>query len=263
MASNLSVYPFLSSYLMIVQGKSVIAAGRITQVYTFSSTVSSIVVSLVIKHTGHYKYFVTFGACVYVMGLGLMFHYRQEGVSTATLVGCQIATGIGGGLLNVPAQLGVQASASHQEVAAATAVFLTMLEIGGAVGAAISGAIWSNSVPGKLERYLPGEMRDQALQIYGNVTLASTGWAMGTPERIAINRAYQEAMHTLLTVAVCVSALLVPLSLMMQNHRLQCMPRSAADGPADRPQMDQKACGRVIGRGEKAAPDAERRADLD
>ncbi|KAB2571875.1 Siderophore iron transporter mirC [Lasiodiplodia theobromae] len=247
MAFYLSVYPYYSSYLMIVQNKGITAAGHITQVFTFSSTVSSVVVSFMIRYTGHYKYFVTFGACVYMMGLGLMFRYRVDGASTATLVGCQIATGIGGGMLNVPAQLGVQASASHQQVAAATAVFLTILEIGGAVGNAISGAIWTNSVPKKLEMYLPADIKDQASLIYGNVTLASTGWAMGTPERMAINRAYQETMHTLLTVALCVSAPLIPLSLVMKNYSLD--------------KMDQKTKGHVIGRGDKAAPDAGRSAD--
>lgn len=247
MAFYLSVYPYFSSYLIIVHNKGVTAAGHVTQVFTFTSTVSSVVVSFLIKYTGHYKYFVTLGACIYMMGLGLMYRYREEGVSTATLVGCQIATGIGGGLLNVPAQLGVQASASHQEVAAATAVFLTILEIGGAVGSAISGAIWTSSVPDKLERYLPTEIKDQASLIYGNVTLASTGWAMGTPERMAINRAYQETMHTLLTVAVCVAAPLIPLSLLMKNYKLGKMP--------------QKVVGKVVGQGDGAAPDAGRSAD--
>ncbi|GME26765.1 Fungal trichothecene efflux pump [Neofusicoccum parvum] len=224
-----------------------VLAGIAIAFFYFTSTVSSVVVSFLIKYTGHYKYFVTLGACIYMMGLGLMYRYREEGVSTATLVGCQIATGIGGGLLNVPAQLGVQASASHQEVAAATAVFLTILEIGGAVGSAISGAIWTSSVPDKLERYLPTEIKDQASLIYGNVTLASTGWAMGTPERMAINRAYQETMHTLLTVAVCVAAPLIPLSLLMKNYKLGKMP--------------QKVVGKVVGQGDGAAPDAGRSAD--
>ncbi|KAL1639711.1 hypothetical protein SLS58_007609 [Diplodia intermedia] len=232
MAFYLSVYPYSSSYLMIVQNKSVTAAGRITQVFTFASTASSVAVSLLIRYTGRYKCFVTLGACIYMMGLGLMYRYRVEGASTAALVGCQIATGIGGGMLNVPAQLGVQASVSHQQVAAATAMFLTILEIGGAVGNAISGAIWTNSVPGKLERYLPEGIRDQASLIYGNVTLASAGWPMGSPERMAVNRAYQESMHTLLLVAVVASALLVPLSLMMENHRLDKASASRRAGQA-------------------------------
>lgn len=220
MAFYLSVYPYFNSYLLVVQGKSVTAAGHITQTFTFTSTVTSVIVSFIIKYTHHYKYFVTLGSCIYLMGLGLMIRYRALGASTGALVGCQIAVGIGGGMLNVPAQLGVQASASHQEVAAATAVFLTILEIGGAVGAAISGAIWTNNIPEKLRAYLPADTQDQAEAIFGNITLASQGWPMGSPTRDAINRAYQETMTKLLTVAVCVAAPCILLSLLMDNYKL-------------------------------------------
>ena len=149
-----------------------------------------------------------------------MIRYRTQGVSTGALVGCQIAVGIGGGCLNVPAQLGVQASASHGQVAAATAVFLTILEIGGAVGSAISGAIWTAQIPKKLALYLPPETAGQATAIFGNITLASQGWPMGDPTRNAINRSYQETMTNILIVAVCVSAPIIPLSLLMKNYKL-------------------------------------------
>lgn len=43
---------------------------------------------------------------------------------------------------------------------------------------------------------------------------------MGSPERDAINRAYQETMTILLTVAVCIAAPLIPLSLCMGNYKL-------------------------------------------
>ena len=65
----MSVFPYFFSYLLIVQRKSLVTAGYITRVFTFASTVASIVVSLIIKYTGHYKYFVTAGACIYIMGL--------------------------------------------------------------------------------------------------------------------------------------------------------------------------------------------------
>lgn len=151
----MSVFPYFYSYLQIVQGQSITAAGYITRVFSFSSTVSSVVVSLIIKYTAHYKYFVTCGAVIYLVGMGIMLAYRTQDASTATLVGIQIVIGIGGGFLNVPVQLGVQASASHQQVAAVTTVWLTLLEVGGAVGSAISGAIWSTYVPSKLQLYLP------------------------------------------------------------------------------------------------------------
>ncbi|KAI0911914.1 siderochrome-iron transporter MirC [Ustulina deusta] len=218
----LSVQPYFYSYLLVVQHQSVAAAGHITQVFTFSSTVTSIVVSLMIKYTRHYKYFVTSGSLVYLLGVGLMIRYRTMDTSVGSLVGAQIAVGIGGGMLNVPAQLGVQASASHQQVAAATAVFLTVLEIGGAVGAAISGAVWTQLVPSKLSQYLPADVASQAHTIFGDVTVASdyAKYPSGSPARMAINRSYQETMKVLLTIAIVFCAPLVVLSFLMRNYKL-------------------------------------------
>lgn len=148
-----------------------------------------------------------------------MIRYRVQSSSIASIVGTQIAVGIGGGLVNVPAQLGVQASVSHADVAAATAIFLTVVEIGGAVGAAISGAVWTANIPTKLALYLPESAKADATLIFGNITLAQS-YAAASPEGVAIGRAYQETMDILLTIAACLCAPLVPLSLVMRNYRL-------------------------------------------
>lgn len=234
----MSVFPYFLSYLQIVQGKSIVTAGYITRVFTFSSTVASIVVSLIIKYTAHYKYYVTFGAVIYLMGMGIMLAYRNEDASTATLVGTQIAIGIGGGFLNVPVQLGVQASSSHQQVAAVTTVWLTLLEVGGAVGSAISGAIWSTYIPSKLQQYLPAENVGDYASIYQSILVSAdyTLYPTGSPVRIAINRAYQETMRYLLIGALCCAAPILPLTFFMKNYKLD--------------QMDQKVTGRVIGNAE-------------
>ncbi|KAI4087424.1 MAG: hypothetical protein LQ344_006814 [Seirophora lacunosa] len=231
-----SVQPYFYSYLQVVHNDSITAAGHITQTFSFTSTVSSIIVSLFIKYTRRYKYFVSGGAAIYLLGIGLMIRYRTESSSTSQIVGTQIAVGIGGGMLNVPAQLGVQASVSHGEVAAATALFLTILEIGGAVGAAIAGAVWTQNLPTKLALYLPPEAQADATLIFGNITLAQS-YPVGGPERIAINRSYQETMNILLIIAVCLAIPLIPLSLLMRNYKLD--------------QMDQKVAGTVIGRSER------------
>ena len=216
----MSIYPYFQSYLLVVHDLSVSSAGYMVQTFTFSATITSLIISYMIKYTKHYKYFVVLGSFTYVAGLGLMLGYRTASASVLTIVLTQIVVGIGGGMLNVPAQLGVQASASHQEVASATAVFLTLLEIGGAVGNAISGAIWTNSIPKKLNMYLPAETKDQASRIYGNVSVAASDWPMGSPTRMAINQAYQETMTDILTVAVCVATPCIVLSLLMKNYKL-------------------------------------------
>ena len=120
----------------------------------------------------------------------------------------------------MPAQIGVQASISHSNIASALAVFLTALEVGGAVGSAISGAIWTRNILPKLREYLPTETRDQASIIFGNLSLAATGWESGSPTKDAIDQAYQETMTKMLIVAVFACMPLVPISLMMKNLRL-------------------------------------------
>ncbi|KAL2036510.1 hypothetical protein N7G274_010740 [Stereocaulon virgatum] len=229
-----SIYPYFPSYLQVVQGDSVTAAGHITQTFTFTSTVSSICISLVIKYTRHYKYYITLGACIYLLGVGLMIRYRSESSLTSQIVGTQLAMGIGGGMINVPAQLGVQAAVSHSDVAAATAIFLTIVEIGGAVGNAISGAVWTANLQSRLVKYLPPSAQADATLIFGNLTLAKS-YVSGSLERTAINRSYQETMDILLIIAACLAAPLIPLSLIMRNYKLDT--------------IDQKVRGKVIGSG--------------
>ena len=227
-----SIQPYFSSYLQVVQSNSITAAGHIVNVFSFSATVSSIVISLVIKYTRRYKYCITAGACIYLLGVGLMVRYRVQGSSTAQIVGTQIVIGIGGGMVNVPAQLGIQASVAHTDVAAATAIFLTIVEIGGAVGSAISGAVWTGHLLPKLQQYLPPAAQADASLIFGNLTVAKS-YPQGSLEKIAIDRSYQETMNILLIIACCLAMPLLPLSLVMRNFRLDA--------------MDQKVKGKVIG----------------
>ena len=170
-----------------------------------------------------------------------MIRYRSESSTTSQIVGTQIAMGIGGGLISIPAQLGVQAAVSHSDVAAATAIFLTVVEIGGAVGSAISGAVWTANIPAKLIKYLPADARPQAALIFGNLTLAK-GYMGGTPERAAIDRSYQETMDILLIIAACLAAPLIPLSLIMRNYKLDA--------------IDQKVRGKVIGKEKRLGGDS-------
>ena len=170
-----------------------------------------------------------------------MIRYRSESSTTSQIVGTQIAMGIGGGLISIPAQLGVQAAVSHSDVAAATAIFLTVVEIGGAVGSAISGAVWTANLPAKLNKYLPADAQPQAALIFGNLTLAKS-YMGGTPERAAIDRSYQETMDILLITAACLAAPLIPLSLIMRNYKLDA--------------IDQKVRGKVIGKEKRLGNDS-------
>ena len=148
-----------------------------------------------------------------------MMRFRDQNASTAQIIATQIAVGIGGGIFNVSTQLGIQSSADSGSVAVATAVYMTAAELGGAAGSAIAGAVWSRTIPGKLQEYLPEASKHLAMDIFNDIKKAIS-YPRGTVERVAIDKAYQEAMRTLLILAICVAVPLVPLSFTMKNINL-------------------------------------------
>ena len=106
-----------------------------------------------------------------------MIHSKGANGSTAELVIVQILQGLGGGIAGVLPQTAAQAIVPHQDLAAVTAVVLLFAEIGGAIGTAITTAIWRNVMPGALESRLsglPGVTQTTIDGIYGAITTATT-----------------------------------------------------------------------------------------
>jgi hypothetical protein len=74
---------------------------------------------------------------------------------------CQIFVAVGGGTIALMTQLAVMAVVSHQDTAAVLAVLGTITSIGGAIGLAVSGAIWTNTLPAQLAENLPADINNQ------------------------------------------------------------------------------------------------------
>jgi hypothetical protein len=103
-------------------------------------------------------------------------------------------------MFHVPVQLGIQAVAKHQEVAIATAMFLTFTSLGGSVGSAIAGAIWTSYLPECLEYYLPNMPAAERRRIFDDFEFAMS-FPQGSPERDGIVSAYVDVMKRLTRTA--------------------------------------------------------------
>ncbi|KAI5843276.1 major facilitator superfamily domain-containing protein [Tricharina praecox] len=216
----LSVQPYFFSYLVVARDHGPVAAGHIVHIFSFACTVAVLGAGAVIKRVGEYKRILLVGVAAYTTGIGLMLRFRTREASTAAVVIVQVLVGVGGGLINVPTQLGIQASVGSGDVACATAVFLTTVSLGGAVGSAVSGAVWSRLLHAKLVAYLPEESMGMLENIFGDFTVAKA-FPMGGETRVAIGRAYDETMRTLLIIALCVCAPLWPMALCMKSLKLR------------------------------------------
>lgn len=118
---------------------------------------------------------------------------------------CQIFIAFGGGSLIICEEMAVMAAAPHEDVAAMLALIGLFSSVGGAIGQAISGAIYTNTFPKALDRALPGNLTLNA-ELYGSLTTQLT-YAVGTPERTAVIYAYGVVQRSL---TIAATAFLMP-----------------------------------------------------
>lgn len=120
------------------------------------------------------------------------------------------------------------------DVAIATAIFLTITQIGGAVGGAGAGAVWSTYLPLRLRLHLPADEESQALipKIMASLPFAMS-YSMDSPIRIAINESYRDVQRVLnaIALAALVPALLAVCTMRNVNLAKEDLAAAGVEGP--------------------------------
>ncbi|POY70292.1 hypothetical protein BMF94_6704, partial [Rhodotorula taiwanensis] len=197
---------FFTSFLQVARGHSPQDASYISQSYIFSACVSAIVAGYLAKVTKRYKWVGIAGVLIHVVGVWLMMRSRDLDAPTWELALSQVIGGVGGGFTTIAVQTGCQAVVGHQDVAIATAIFLTITQVGGAVGGSIAGAVWSTYLPRRLIYHLPAEGREHIPQIIASLPYALS-FPTGSPIRLAIDKAYVDVQRVLNALAM---SMLIP-----------------------------------------------------
>ncbi|KAG2353161.1 major facilitator superfamily domain-containing protein [Suillus spraguei] len=212
-------FTYLYSFVLVVKPWSLVNAMYFVQVQSVALTFFGMLAGLSMRFLHRYKYVLVIGLVIRLAGVSLMIHSRGANTSDAELVWTQILQGFGGGFAAVSSQVGAQASVPHADVAIITAVVLLLTEIGGAVGNAWAGAIWSNTMPVNLEKYLPWLSDEQRAELYGSITLAAS-YPPGDPVREGVINAYDDTMKIMVIVATVLSVVPILLALAMPNWYL-------------------------------------------
>jgi hypothetical protein len=173
-----------------------------------------------IKYTYRYRLYSLIGVPVYITGLLLTTFFRGPSNPLSYVLFSQILTGIGGGMFHVPVQLGIQAVARHQEVGIATAMFLTFTSLGGSVGSAIAGAIWTGLLPRQLHEHLPAMSPAERKRIYDDFEFAMS-FRRGSVERDGIVAAYVDVMKMLSVTATLAALPMIVFVFAMTEVRLE------------------------------------------
>ncbi|KIY46936.1 MFS general substrate transporter [Fistulina hepatica ATCC 64428] len=222
---------YLYTVLVVAFNMSIDAATCLTNVYSFVSVVVGIGLGFVVRYVRYLKPFIVFGVALFMVAFGLLIRYRggESTSSHAAVIGAQVVLGFGGGLFAYPTQASIQAGAKHEHLAIITSLYLASYQIGSALGSSISGAIWTNVLPGQLEERLNNATL--AAEVYESPLTVGVSYAMHTPERQAIVSAYKHTQRLLCITGICLCIPLLMFSLLLRNPRLtdsQSLPEAEA-----------------------------------
>ncbi|KAG7449141.1 drug:h+ antiporter [Guyanagaster necrorhizus] len=212
-------YVYLYSFVIVVKPWSLINATYFIQTQSVGLTFFGILCGLAMRFLHRYKLLLVVGLAIRLLGVGLMIHSRGANGSDVEIVWTQIIQSMGGGMSAITIQTAAQASVSHKDVATVTAIVLLLTEIGGAIGDAVAGAIWTNLMPRKLLKYLPDVSQEERDALYSSIT-SVTAYARGTEIREGVISAYGDVMKIMLIVATVMSVIPLAISLFMPDWHL-------------------------------------------
>lgn len=106
----------------------------------------------------------------------------------------------------------------HPDVAVITGLYLAAYNIGSALGNTVSGAIWTQVLPVQLEKRLGDATL--AASCYGDPFTFAGLYAMGTPERVAANAAYQHTQRLLCITGISLCVPLFCFAMLTRNPKL-------------------------------------------
>jgi EmrB/QacA subfamily drug resistance transporter len=145
---------FLPLYLQVVTGASATASGLLLVPLMAGITVSSVAIGRLTTRTGRYKIFPIIGLGIASVGIGLLTQLGMD-TSRAYTSTAMAVLGVGMGMALPTISLAVQNSVDWRDLGIATSLVTFFRSLGGAIGLAAFGAIFTARLTSGLADRLP------------------------------------------------------------------------------------------------------------
>ncbi|KAI7856109.1 major facilitator superfamily domain-containing protein [Circinella umbellata] len=212
---------YFNTYLQVARKITPGHASMLGRGYNTGYILIQFIVGFLMMKTGVWRPYVWSGVAMMILGVGLMIPAREPDASEAFVVISQTIAGIGSGMMDIPLTVAVQSCVPHDDIAMVTALFQVGGSVAAAIGSTMAGSIWTNVVPQKLAKYVPGEY--DATKIMGSISVAQN---LPEEQYQGVVKAYGEVIKILSTIAVCVAVLTFCFTVRMQSFGLSDSPKN-------------------------------------
>jgi EmrB/QacA subfamily drug resistance transporter len=198
---------FLPLFLQIVAGENATDSGLLLMPVMVASTVSTVASGRIIRRTGRYKALPVAGLALMTAGLVLL-STMGPGTSLATACVFMAVFGLGFGLVTQVLMVALQASADRRELGIATASANFFRALGGSIGVAVFGAVFTAGLDGTIDG---GRLQSgpEAVQ------------RLAPAARADVIQAVADSIHTVFLVAAPIAAVGFLLVLFLRERPLR------------------------------------------
>ena len=215
---------YFTSYLQVVNNLTLAEAGYVGSTFDVLSGILLLSIGFLIRKTGYFKYLLYIAVPLYILGQGLMIHFRSPNGYIGYIVMCQIFISFGGSIFIMIEQLAILSVVDHQHVAAVLALLYVVGNVGGAIGNTISGTIWTNTFETALLKYLPADAMDALEDIYNDLD-TQLSYPVGSATRLAIQEAYGYSQKRMLIAGTAIVSLSLIWMFLIKNVNVKKVPQ--------------------------------------
>jgi EmrB/QacA subfamily drug resistance transporter len=216
---------FLPLFQQVVRGASPTSSGLQLLPVMGGLLFTSILSGQVITRTGRYRWFPIAGTAIGVVGLLLLAQLDRQ-TSTALAAVYMLIFGMGLGMVMQVLVLAVQNAVDYEMLGVATSGATLFRSIGGSLGTALLGAVFSNKLSHELAANLPRGAAAAASGSVGSLDLSAIDHLPG-PVRAAYLFSFTEAVDLVFLVAAGIMFIAFLLTWLIPERPLRQTVRTA------------------------------------
>ena len=214
---NMVASEYLYTLLIVAVNQTTTSAQRIITLWGFVTSIVGFIYGLAVIYLRRLRPGLIFGTSMWMIAFGLMYHYRGGTASKPGIIAAEVMIGFGTSFFSYPITVIMQSHLSHDYLASVTSMGLTLYRIGGAVGSSVGGAIWTQTLYGRLQKSLPQSVAED---VYNDPFTWVLSHPWNTLERQLVVEDYRYVERLLTMVALVFTAPLIILACITKEKKL-------------------------------------------
>jgi EmrB/QacA subfamily drug resistance transporter len=209
---------YLPLYLQIVKGASPTGSGLQMIPMMGGMLITSIISGQMISRSGYYRKFPIIGTGIVMVGL-FLFSRMNMTTPIAQALGMMLIVGLGLGMVMQVLVIAVQNAVDHKDLGVATSAATLFRLIGGSVGTAVLGALFSSRLAVHVREFLPASAAASGHSL--NTISPKMLSAMPAATRIGYAHAFTASLETVFLSATAIAFIGFGLSWLMPDRKLR------------------------------------------